>query len=766
MRWPCSSRCSVAIREPWLPSTSTQAWSASGSSQGRPKATNGAPRSWRKPGLRRPGVGVGDDEGVDGGRAEQVVVAVERVVGVAGEQQHVVTGARGGLGQAVQEPVHQRVAGALLGLLEAQPDQVRGAGAQLAGGPVGRVAEPVDHRLHPDEGLGPQQLGVVQRVGDRLPRDARGVGHRGKRRRHRVARPLYVGPAARLAHGTPRSVNVPIVGHRVAPSTSRRVLSVPSPSVLVMAQANTRSNGKAPRPGYHCNECGWETGKWVGRCGECQAWGTVVEKSAPKSRVQAGPVTAPARPIGEVRDRGLALAHQRRPRARPGARRRAGPRSGDPARRRARGRQVHAAARGGRPDGPAAAPRPLRHRRGVGRPGADARRPHRRASRPSSTSPPRPTSAPCSATSRRSSRPCWSSTRCRPSAPSDVDGVPGGVTQVKEVSAALIRMAKLRNITLVIIGHVTKDGSIAGPRVLEHLVDVVLHFEGERTSRLRMLRAMKNRYGPVDEVGCFDLSAEGIVAITDPTGLFLDARHGPVPGTCVAVAMEGRRPLLSEVQALVTPSAAERPRRTTSGVDQSRVAMILAVLQQHAGVRLHQPRRVRLQRRRRPAHRAEQRRGHRAGDHLGLAAPAAGPQRGGHRRARPLRRAAARPRRRHAPRRGRPDGLPLRRWSPPSRRRASATAASSTACGWSTSTTSRRALNLLGLEKDGGARGRAVIDSARGFPRACRRRSPPARDAGRDRPRHLPARRARADPARPHRRADRAGSRQARSRAS
>jgi DNA repair protein RadA/Sms len=102
-----------------------------------------------------------------------------------------------------------------------------------------------------------------------------------------------------------------------------------------------------------------------------------------------------------------------------------------------------------------------------------------------------------------------------------------------------------------------------------------------------MVRAVKNRFGPVDEVGCFDLSAEGIVAITDPTGLFLDARHGPVPGTCVAVAMEGRRPLLSEVQALVTHTSSDRPRRTTSGVDSSRVAMILAVLQQHAGVRLH-----------------------------------------------------------------------------------------------------------------------------------------------------------------------------------
>jgi DNA repair protein RadA/Sms len=169
----------------------------------------------------------------------------------------------------------------------------------------------------------------------------------------------------------------------------------------------------------------------------------------------------------------------------------------------------------------------------------------------------------------------------------DVDGVPGGVTQVKEVAAALIRMAKLRNITTVLVGHVTKDGSIAGPRVLEHLVDVVLHFEGDRNSRLRMVRAVKNRYGPVDEVGCFDLSSAGIEAITDPTGLFLDAHHGTTPGTAVSVAMEGRRPLLAEVQALVALSPAERPRRTTSGVEGSRVAMILAVLQQHARIRLH-----------------------------------------------------------------------------------------------------------------------------------------------------------------------------------
>ncbi|GAA1922616.1 DNA repair protein RadA [Nocardioides lentus] len=167
----------------------------------------------------------------------------------------------------------------------------------------------------------------------------------------------------------------------------------------------------------------------------------------------------------------------------------------------------------------------------------------------------------------------------------DTDGVPGGVTQVKEVAAALIRVAKTRGITVVLVGHVTKDGSIAGPRVLEHLVDVVLHFEGDRGSRFRMVRAVKNRFGPVDEVGCFDLAADGITAVTDPTGLFVEHHAQRVPGTCVAVAMEGRRPLLAEVQALVTPSPAERPRRTTSGLDSSRVHMVLAVLQQHCGIR-------------------------------------------------------------------------------------------------------------------------------------------------------------------------------------
>ena len=358
-----------------------------------------------------------------------------------------------------------------------------------------------------------------------------------------------------------------------------------SPNVRTMA-ANTKSSARAARPGYLCNECGWEAAKWVGRCGECQAWGTVVEKSAPKSRVQAGPVTSPALRIGEI---AIEDSHSRT--------------SGVP--------ELDRVLGGGLVPGAAIL---LAGEPGVGKStlllevaAQTARQGQRvlyvtgeesaaqvrmRADRTGAieeelflaaetdlgavlghTEAVKPTLLVVDSVQTISAN--------------DVDGVPGGVTQVKEVSAALIRMAKLRNITLVLIGHVTKDGSIAGPRVLEHLVDVVLHFEGERTSRLRLVRAMKNRYGPVDEVGCFDLSSEGIVAITDPTGLFLDTRHGPVPGTCVAVAMEGRRPLLSEVQALVTHTPSERPRRTTSGVDSSRVAMILAILQQHAGVRLH-----------------------------------------------------------------------------------------------------------------------------------------------------------------------------------
>ncbi|WP_051298238.1 DNA repair protein RadA [Brevibacterium album] len=162
-------------------------------------------------------------------------------------------------------------------------------------------------------------------------------------------------------------------------------------------------------------------------------------------------------------------------------------------------------------------------------------------------------------------------------ASADVDGAPGGVAQVREVAAAVIRAAKDHAIPTVLVGHVTKDGSVAGPRLLEHLVDVVCSFEGERHSRLRMLRAVKNRYGPTDEVGCFDMTEQGIESLPDPSGLFLSRSTTKAPGSCLTVALEGRRPMLIEVQALVD-KANGNPRRTVSDLDSNRVAMLLAVL--------------------------------------------------------------------------------------------------------------------------------------------------------------------------------------------
>ena len=141
---------------------------------------------------------------------------------------------------------------------------------------------------------------------------------------------------------------------------------------------------------------------------------------------------------------------------------------------------------------------------------------------------------------------------------------------------------------MVLVGHVTKDGAIAGPRVLEHLVDVVLAFEGDRHSTLRMVRGVKNRFGPADEVGCFELRDAGIVGMPDPSGLFLDRFDGPpVPGTAVTVVLDGRRPLPAELQALVTGKDIPSPRRAVSGLDNARVAMLLAVLEKRAGLRLH-----------------------------------------------------------------------------------------------------------------------------------------------------------------------------------
>jgi len=168
-----------------------------------------------------------------------------------------------------------------------------------------------------------------------------------------------------------------------------------------------------------------------------------------------------------------------------------------------------------------------------------------------------------------------------------VDGVPGGVTQVREITAALTALAKQRTLTTVLVGHVTKDGAVAGPRTLEHLVDVVLHFDGDSRGQLRMVRALKNRFGPTDEIGCFELGEYGLIELPDPSGLFLSQPHDRVPGTCVTVTLEGRRPLVAEVQTLVCGVAPpEPPRRVVSGLDFARTGMLIAVLQLRAALKI------------------------------------------------------------------------------------------------------------------------------------------------------------------------------------
>jgi DNA repair protein RadA/Sms len=168
-----------------------------------------------------------------------------------------------------------------------------------------------------------------------------------------------------------------------------------------------------------------------------------------------------------------------------------------------------------------------------------------------------------------------------------VEGSPGGVTQVRAVTAALIALAKERGLPIVLVGHVTKDGSVAGPRLLEHLVDVVLQFEGDRHSSLRLVRGIKNRFGPADEIGCFELRDDGIVGVTDPSGLFLNRRDQEVSGSAITVVVEGKRPLLGEVQALVTTTHLPAPRRPVSGLDSARVAMALAVLEKRGRIPLY-----------------------------------------------------------------------------------------------------------------------------------------------------------------------------------
>ncbi|MEV4574940.1 DNA repair protein RadA [Nonomuraea jabiensis] len=342
----------------------------------------------------------------------------------------------------------------------------------------------------------------------------------------------------------------------------------------------------AQKPGYRCAECGWRTTKWVGRCGECQAWGTVEEEGARAGAnvVQAGATTAPAVPIGQVK-------------AEIAAARTTGV------------GELDRVLGGGLVPGAVVL---LAGEPGIGKSTLLLEAAARMAERETVLYVTGEESA--AQVRLRADRIGAIRDRLFLAAETELSalithvekveptllvvdsvqtigsaqatGVPGGVTQVREVAANLVRLAKERNMATVLVGHVTKEGSIAGPRTLEHLVDVVLNFEGDRHSRLRMVRAIKNRFGPTDEVGCFDLHERGIEGITDPSGLFVSRRSEPVPGTCVTVTVEGTRPLPAEVQALVARTEAQQPRRTSSGLDTYRVQMILAVLERRLNARL------------------------------------------------------------------------------------------------------------------------------------------------------------------------------------
>lgn len=298
---------------------------------------------------------------------------------------------------------------------------------------------------------------------------------------------------------------------------------------------------------YRCAECGWQAAKWVGRCGECQAWGSVEDVGRVLARtVAAVPGGPAARPIAEVdveAARARATGIEELDRVLGGG---LVPGSvlllaGEPG----VGKStllLDVAARVAR-----SGPRTLyvtgeesaaQVRLRAGRIGALDRELFLAAE----------TDLAAVLGHIEQVRPAMVVVdSVQTVASAQVEGSAGGVSQVREVASSLIRVAKEHGITTVVVGHVTKDGSIAGPRVLEHLVDVVLHFEGDRHSRLRLVRAVKNRYGAADEVGCFDLRDDGIAGLADPTGLFLSRHASPVAGTCVTVTVEGTRPLLAEI---------------------------------------------------------------------------------------------------------------------------------------------------------------------------------------------------------------------------
>lgn len=347
--------------------------------------------------------------------------------------------------------------------------------------------------------------------------------------------------------------------------------------------------GKPSRPTFTCGECGAAAAKWSGRCPQCQAWGSLAETGTTRAvlrRVSPGPVTAAARPIGEI-DATAALAAP----------------VGVPELDRVlgggliRGSVVLLAGEPG--VGKSTLLLAAAHSWAAAAGGAalivtgeeSAEQVRLRADRMGALHP-----RLFLAAESELSAVLAHIDAVRPSllvldsvqtiASAEVDGATGGVTQVRAVAAALSAVARERGMACILVGHVTKDGAIAGPRVLEHLVDVVLHFEGDRHSTMRTVRGVKNRFGPADEVGCFTMTADGIQGVADPSALFLSGRRDPLPGTCATITMQGRRAVAVEIQALLTPATAEVGRRTLAGLDAGRAGVVLAVVHRWLGVDL------------------------------------------------------------------------------------------------------------------------------------------------------------------------------------
>lgn len=347
---------------------------------------------------------------------------------------------------------------------------------------------------------------------------------------------------------------------------------------------------KTTTAGFHCTECGWTTPKWIGRCGECQEWGTVVEITTATGIARAQVTPTPpsadraARPITRIDARET-------PRRTTGV------------------GEFDRVLGGGVVPGAVIL---LSGEPGVGKStllldvAAASAREGRRVLYVSGEESAAQVRMRAERTGALYDELYLASETdlavvlghiddVRPEllivdsvqtvASPLTDGAAGGPSQVREVAATLVRIAKERDLPTILVGHVTKDGQVAGPRLLEHLVDVVCHFEGDRQTALRFLRTLKNRFGPTDEVGCFEMTGDGISEVPDPSALFL-SRGAPQAGTCVAVALDGKRVMPIEVQALTVAASGGNPRRIVHGVDGARVAMVLALLEKHMHIKM------------------------------------------------------------------------------------------------------------------------------------------------------------------------------------